>query len=295
MAASEKTSTTRQTFEEMLPRLLEHHGDRLYGLALRLCGNSHDAEDMLQETFLQAQRKWHTFRGESDPATWLYAIAARMCKGRMRAKYGSDRRMPALSQVAPWSESTNTRAGLRVDSPATMAERKESEVALRTAIMTIPDPFRVPLILKDIIEMPLREVGLALNIKPETVKTRVHRARLLLRKAMLDALPQAPAPSPIYEKQVCMDLLRAKLAAMDEDRVFPIGQDVICRRCQAVFRELDLVQETCAQLSMGRMPRRVKDLISESTRSGSGLQGRQRRQRGRTGNLARGSRLKSKA
>lgn len=270
-ASTSSRSDTRRPpaeFAEVLPGLLERDGPKLYALALRLCGNATDAEDMLQETFLQAHRKWHMFRGESSPSTWLYAIAARMCKRRLRRKYGSDRNMPALSQVVPWNESTVSATGLRLDSPFKKLEMKEASTALHAAILTIPEHFRVPLILKEMLELSIDDVALALDIKPETVKTRVHRARLMLRKALMEALPQKAAPDPVYEKQVCIDLLKAKLEAMDHGRGFPIGQEVICERCQAVFRELDLVQETCAQMASGSMPvslrRRIETLISSN-------------------------------
>ena len=68
----------------------------LFSLARRMCGNRADADDMVQEVFLQAFRKWHTFKGDADPGTWLYAIAARSCKARMRRKGGIDRRVPAI-------------------------------------------------------------------------------------------------------------------------------------------------------------------------------------------------------
>ena len=68
---------------DAVARLLEEHGPRIFALAQRLCGNRADAEDLVQDVFLQASRKWHTFRGEADPGPWLYSIAARSCKGRM--------------------------------------------------------------------------------------------------------------------------------------------------------------------------------------------------------------------
>src|SRR5688572_12755333 len=86
--------------------LLDRYGGRVRALALRLCGNRADADDAVQEVFLQALRKWHTFRGESDPGTWLYAIAARSCRARLRRKGGVDRRTPAVSQLMPWGETT---------------------------------------------------------------------------------------------------------------------------------------------------------------------------------------------
>lgn len=264
-----------------IPELLERHGARLFSLASRLCGNTADAEDMVQGVFLQALRKWPTFRGESSAGTWLYAIAARSCKARLRRKGGIDPRMPAFSQLMPWNETTNLdlvpgapprdpdRGRPAADAgPVAAAIKRESTRAIHEAILALPEHFRVPLVLKEMLELSIDDVAAALQLKPQTVKTRIHRARLLLRKAIIRSrnVPTKPAATLAYEKQVCLDLLRAKLDAMDNGRGFPIGRDVLCDRCRAVFAELDLTQDACAQLSNGTMPARVRNAICTAIR-----------------------------
>lgn len=253
--------------ESAIPRLVEQHGPRLYSLATRLCGNAEDAADMVQDVFLRAYRKWHTFKGEANPGTWLYAIAARSCKARLRRKGGVDRRMPAISQLMPFGDSRIVRLPEAVDAreggPVAKTIQRESALAVHQAILTLPEHFRVPLVLKEMLELPVEEVAQALALKPETVKTRVHRARLLLRKAIVGRakMPTSTAPAPTYQRQVCLDLLKAKLDAMDHGRGFPIGQEVVCRRCRAVFAELDLAQNTCIHLADGKLPDRVRAAI----------------------------------
>jgi len=229
----------------------------------------------VQDVFLQAHRKWHTFQGNSSPGTWLYAIAARSCKARMRRKGGIDRRMPAVSQLMPWNEKKNVdldrfegaaggvAANENGHGPERAAIERESARAVHEAILTLPEHFRVPLVLKEMLELSIEDVAQALHLKPETVKTRVHRARLLLRKAIVErrGIPTRAAKTPNYDKQVCLDLLKAKLDAMDKGRGFPIGQGIVCERCQSVFAELDLAQSTCARLSEGKMPERVRKAI----------------------------------
>ena len=70
--------------------LVREHGDRLYGIAGRLCGRPEEAEDLVQEVFLQAFRGWRAFEGRSKPLTWLYTIASRAC------------RLPALASFPIW-------------------------------------------------------------------------------------------------------------------------------------------------------------------------------------------------
>lgn len=225
---------------------------------------------MVQDVFLQAYRKWHTFKGDANPGTWLYAIAARSCKSRLRRKGGIDRRMPAMSQLSPFKDSRIIDFPESGDgaSPVSSTMARESARAVQQAILTLPENFRVPLVLKEMLELPIDEVARALNIKPQTVKTRVHRARLLLRKALVERakLPRLAAPEPIYERRVCLDLLKAKFDAMDKGRGFPIGQDVVCDRCRAVFAELDLAQDACSMLAESKLPPQVARKILAAIR-----------------------------
>ena len=68
----------RGSADEEIPRLVEEHGGKMFGLAKRMCRTVEQAEDLVQETFLQAYRKWDQFEGRSSPATWLYTIASRV-------------------------------------------------------------------------------------------------------------------------------------------------------------------------------------------------------------------------
>ena len=276
------------SFESALPGLIREVAPRLRGLALRLCRDEHDADDLVQEVFLQAQRRWSTFRGDAEPGTWMYAIAARLCRARHRRRFGGrDSRMPALSQVTRFAETTISRAGEQ-ESPLRGAERREALEGVQAAILSMPETFRVPLVLTEVLELPVRQVAGALGLKEETVRTRVHRGRLLLRRAMLARVRQTPAPRPVYERRVCVDLLSAKLAALDEHREFAAADEVICRRCRAVFHELDLVSDACRQIARGEIPpalraTRRKMLTADGVKSGTRDRERASKKRPRAG------------
>jgi len=254
---------------EAIPALLEAAGGRLHGLARRLCGNAADAEDMLQDVFLQAFRKWHTFRGDADPVTWLYAIAARSCKARARRRRGTDPRTLALSQLMPWSESTVMQIAAAPDDAGANAARSEAIANVQSEIARLPEHLRVPLVMKDVLELSVEDTAAGLGLAENTVKTRLHRARLALRKSMTSQAKGTKAPAPVFEKQVCLDLLKAKFSAMDRGGTaagFTVPQAEMCARCRAVFRELDLVQDACAHLGAGKLPASVRSRILAAIR-----------------------------
>lgn len=237
--------------------LVDAYGGRLRSLAMRLCGHRADAEDLVQDVFLQAFAKWHMFRGESSAATWLFAIAARACKTRTRRKGGVDRRMPAMSQLAPWGEQTVMAIAAAPSRSSNTPERKEAIERVQAEIARLPEHLRMPLVLKEVLELSVAESAGALGLTENTIKTRLHRGRLALRKAMTRAGRRVAAPQPIFDRQVCLDLLKAKMAAMDRGGAaagFTVPQAEMCARCRGVFRELDLVQEACAEMGSGPLP-----------------------------------------
>ncbi len=206
---------------------------------------------------MQALRKWHTFRGDADPGTWLYAIAARACKARARRRGDADRRQIPLSQLMPWDEGTVTEIAAATPGDESQSERREAITRVQAQIARLPEHLRLPLVLKDVLELSVADTAAALGLAENTVKTRLHRARLALRKALLASASTVTAPGPIFERQVCVDLLKAKMEAIDRGGVAAghrVPQAEVCARCRAVFRELDLVQDACARLGEGPMP-----------------------------------------
>ncbi len=262
-------SAASQAAIKAVTPLVDRHGPRIHALALRLCRNAADADDLVQDVFLQALRKWHTFRGEADPGTWLYAIAARACKARIRSNKRHIARQVPVSQLMPWTETTVTQLAAAKDDTQHNAQRAEAVARVQSHIARLPEHLRLPVVLKEVLERSVEEVATLLDLSPNTVKTRLHRARLALRKAMTAAAPAVAAPAPIFEKQVCLDLLKAKMEAMDRGGAAAgsiVPQADLCARCRAVFREFDLVQDACAQLAKGSMPSALRTKVLNALR-----------------------------
>ena len=245
--------------------LFREHAPMIHALGLRLSGSPSEADEIVQDTFLQAYRRWETFDGRSKPSTWLYTIAVRSWKRRHRGPLGRDRRMPSLEQVMPFHDPVSV--DLVEGQPSTRVEHAETVARMQEAVAALPDAFRVPLLLKDLLELSVEETGRVLGVKPETIKTRLHRARLALRQELLKELPTKPAPAPIFERQQCVDLLRAKLESMDRGEPFPRQRELICDRCRGVFHELDLAQRLCLELDGKAAKARLEGMLAKLERS----------------------------
>lgn len=248
-----------------IPRLLEQHGGQLYALGQKICGSPDEAEDLVQEVFMQAWRKWAQFDGRSRPVVWLYTIAHRLCQRMHRHRAGEPARMESLDVLVPLGEPSmgvpaadGTGVGGQI--------RCEQVESIGTAIAALPDDFRMALVLKDIIGFSLAEAGEILGVNPATVKTRVHRARLRLRAALDRGLPQRELPPPAYSKQVCLDLLQAKQDSLDRGVEMPNADAIICERCNAVFATLDLTRDICSSLAAGSVPDRLRDVLAAEMR-----------------------------
>ena len=244
--------------EVAIPRLVDLHGGRLLALGKRICGKADEAEDLVQEIFVQAWRKWDQFDGRSDPIVWLYTIARRACQRLHRKRAGQPEHMASLDELLPFADREMAIVPLGDGDGLGEQVRREQRERLEQAIASLPDDFRMALILKDIVGFSIQEVAEVLDVKPATVKTRVHRARLLLRRALEGSLPRRELPPPAYSKQVCMDLLQAKQDSMDRGVAMPNADAIICDRCEAVFKTLDLTRDVCGRLADEALPEKLR-------------------------------------
>jgi RNA polymerase sigma-70 factor (ECF subfamily) len=252
-----------------IARLFELHGARVFALARRLCRTHEEAEDLVQEVFLAAHRHWDQFEGRGDASAWLWTIAARACARMHRRRAGEP--LHTLSLDADDGAFERAELGVADDTSVDAAARAELVERVRAALAELPDEHRVPLVLKDVVGLSVDETATALDVPAGTVKSRVHRARLALRTALERGLPRRRVPPAAFDRAVCLDLLRTKQDALDRGVVFPVANEVVCERCNAVFGTMDLAQELCRELGSGPLPpglaARVERGLAEAGRS----------------------------
>ncbi len=164
--------------------IMEKNSRRLYRVARAVMRDDTEAEDVVQETYLRAFSNLATFRGESSLATWLTRIAFNEALGRKRKR----RATVTLASVETAQE-TNAQiiqfpAMSTETDPERTAAQHEIRRLLERAMEALPEPFRVVFVMRDLEEMSIEEAASQLGIRPETVKTRLHRARRLLRQSL---------------------------------------------------------------------------------------------------------------
>ena len=161
-------------------RLVDEYSDRIYAAALRITGLPADAEDVLQDTFLQAYEHRMSFRGESSPATWLYRIAVNAALAKLRQRhpviYLEDTGYESI-QILDWSTDLERRV-----------EASELREQLERGIGRLPSDFQVVVVLRDAEGLSTAEVAGILELSEAAVKSRLHRGRVLLRQFLADYL-----------------------------------------------------------------------------------------------------------
>jgi RNA polymerase sigma-70 factor (ECF subfamily) len=177
----------KQQDPEAFSRLVRAYQDKIYNLALRLTRNPDEAEEVLQETLLSVYNKIHTFQERSRLSTWIYAITSNGALSRLRKKSSQTvtfEEDALLKSESSWFRNHNVVFEVTdQNDPLILQELQER---LEEAIDSLPDGYREIFIMKEINKMPVKEIADVVDINPGAVKTRLHRARLLLRAKLSD-------------------------------------------------------------------------------------------------------------
>ena len=199
MLAMPPDDSSERRFVERLQRhderafneLVEVYSPRVYRLVARMLGRREDAEDMAQEVFVQVFKGIGHFRGDSKLGTWIYRVAINLCKNR--SKYLSrrhDDKQDALDAVAdhqPLHQAKGVTSG-QINRPDQMVEGMQIEAIMRRCIAELDADFREALILRDVENLSYEEIIEITGVAEGTVKSRIHRARALLKQRVSEAL-----------------------------------------------------------------------------------------------------------
>lgn len=163
-------------------QLVVENQNRVYSLALRMLGDPEDAQDAAQEAFLNAWRALPTFKGESSFSTWVYRLTSNACIDHLRRRKRR-REVEAASLTGEEGERDWEPADHQAD-PALQTERRMAQEAVEEALQALPDHQREILVMRELSGLSYQEIGQVLELDLGTVKSRIARARLALKKIL---------------------------------------------------------------------------------------------------------------
>lgn len=171
--------------------LVERYSSRLYDVALRLTGHPNEAEEVLQETFINACRSVDSFEGRSGLGTWLYRITTNNGLMRLRRKTAPTVSLDAEEEAGEGEFTPRNLTDWTWD-PEASALTTDLRSTLDAAVASLPPSLQAAFILRDIEGLSTEEAADALGISREALKVRLHRARLMLRERLADYVGNAP-------------------------------------------------------------------------------------------------------
>jgi RNA polymerase sigma-70 factor (ECF subfamily) len=161
--------------------LVQRFTHRIYNVALRVTGQPDEAEEVLQETFINACRGVENFQGRSSLSTWLYRIATNNGLMRLRRRQVPSASLEAFS-LDPEAEFMPRQLEDWEWNPEAVTLTDELRQVMDEAVASLPDSLRTAFILRDLEDLSTKEAAEVLGISPGSLKVRLHRARLVLRE-----------------------------------------------------------------------------------------------------------------
>ena len=184
MTDRELVEKAKQGDQSAFEQLVLENQNRAYSLALRLIGDREEAADLAQEAFVRAWQGLEQFQGGSSFATWVYRLTTNVCIDYLRKKKRREAVEPSVSLDDPdsgWAEPF-----LWEQDPQRLLEQSERGRALAQGLDRLPDWQREILVLRELSGLSYQEIGEKLDLDLGTVKSRIARARMNLRKILLE-------------------------------------------------------------------------------------------------------------
>jgi RNA polymerase sigma-70 factor, ECF subfamily len=204
MATANDTLLTRlqRGDEQALSDLADTYGARIYQLAFRYLRNKEDAEEVAQDVLFKIHRKVREFRGDAALSSWIFRITFNAAMSRLRS--GTYQRAQEEQRLTTASERDEADTKLKQE-PADWSELADEHLfktqlrqRLHRAILALPAIYRAPVMLRDIQGLSTEEASAVLQVKDQTLKSRLHRGRLILRKQLADFAGGLSLHRPVY-------------------------------------------------------------------------------------------------
>jgi len=188
--------------ERALSELSTLYGAKIYQLAFRYLRNHEDAEEVTQDVLYKVFRKVGEFRGDAALSSWIYRITFNAAMSRLRSASYQRAQDEQRDQAVPDGEDALTASLQEVADWSHMADehllRSQLRRRLVRAVLALPAIYRAPVVLRDLQGMSTEEASAMLHVKDQTLKSRLHRGRLILRKQLADFAGGLTLHRPVY-------------------------------------------------------------------------------------------------
>jgi RNA polymerase sigma-70 factor, ECF subfamily len=235
-------------------RVLELIQQTVFSFSMKVCGHREDAEDASQEVLFKATEHLPKLEDPSGLTTWLYTVAKNACLMRRRKSKLAPKEMLSLDQLMPNREELELLEQSAHDSPEHSVLREEESERVREAILRIPPQYRLILVLHDMEELPTEDIASITGLTENTIRVRLHRARLFVRKELANGReinPPRPARKAARKEnrrnrpQSCREMFAALSDYLDEELDDSLCAELEkhmsgCVPCQAFVQDLKL-------------------------------------------------------
>jgi RNA polymerase sigma-70 factor (ECF subfamily) len=211
---AELVQLARQGEAAAFRAIMQRSNRRLYRIARAVMNDDSEAEDVVQESYVRGLTALASFRGESSLTTWLSRIVLNEAMGRLRRRRPTVDvdalvdRQPQQGDVIPFPLTS------REPDPERAIAQRQIKALLESAIDELPDSFRTVLMARAVEGMSIEETAELFGLKPETVKTRLHRARQLLRDALEKQIGPVLTDAFPFDGRRCERMTQAVLARL---------------------------------------------------------------------------------
>jgi RNA polymerase sigma-70 factor, ECF subfamily len=245
-----------------LEEILERHEKQIFRFGLRMCGSEDEAREVLQDTLLAAFKGLHGFRGDAQLSTWLFQIARSFCLKRRR--HAADE--PA--EPLPLESREAAAVPIQALAPDERAHAREMGELLQAAILALSDAHREVILLRDVEGLSAEEAAQVLGLEVGALKSRLHRARLELRRRLSSLLGEggpgaAPSPCP----DLAHELAAYAGADIDQATCARIEEHLSrCPRCAGACAALQRSVSLCRQIPGGEVPAPIRSAVRRALR-----------------------------
>jgi len=264
---------TPETIEEAIGLLQ----NTVFSFSMKVCGHREDAEDTMQEVLFRSLPHLAKVQDPKALAAWLYTVTRNRCRRMRRTHVQPNSAALSLDELMPDDAELgrlllDARSGPEVNAISTEHDR-----FLHQAVLRIPPPLRMVLVLHDMEELSTEEVAQILDLQPGTVRVRLHRARLAVRKEMTRLLHGLPEPETkskrtAPERPADCRALFARLSEYIDNRVEPRTCDQMrshiegCPACVAFLNDLKAAIDRCRTLKLSCDPaiaQRMREMMAK--------------------------------